>query len=95
MVLNPRNGKVLRDTIIEDAPEPVPETVSSAKVSPVLTQVLDPVQPTRPAVEAVPHNAAAETAAATSPAPTSTPSPASIDTAIDVVRDPAVERITE
>ncbi len=83
VVLNPRNGKVLRDTIIEEAPDTGPETVTTAKVEPVSTQALDPVEPANAAVETLPHNAAAETAAAVS------------DAAIDVVQDMTVERAAE
>lgn len=83
VVLNPRNGKVLRDTIIEDAPERQPETATSAKVEPVATQTLAPVEP----AEATPER----TAPSEMPAPAASASAV----AIEAIQDRAAERGTE
>ena len=59
VILNPRNGKVLRDVIIEEAPEVPTETPKPAAIAPVVTEPLPPLGEAPVAGEAVAHDAGA------------------------------------
>lgn len=60
VILNPRNGKVLRDVIIEDAPDIPTEAPKPAAIAPVVTEPLRPVGGAPVGGEAVAHGAGAE-----------------------------------
>lgn len=62
VILNPRNGKVLRDVIIEEAPERPAEIPSAVIVAPVVNGLLPSVGGAPVGGEAVAHGAGAEPA---------------------------------
>ena len=59
VILNPRNGKVLRDVIIEEATEIPVEIPSAAAVAPVVTELLPPVGEALGGGEPMAHSAGA------------------------------------
>ena len=83
VVLNPRSGKVLRDVMIEDAPEAPLPVAATAKVAPVAT-------------EALPEPAAPPVAANVVPDPVSaTPGPALPEQAAPIAHLQAAEQSGE
>ena len=62
VILNTRNGKVLRDVMIEEAPEIPVEITNTAVVAPVVTEPLPPVVVPPVGGDAGAHGAGAEAA---------------------------------